>query len=606
MSNNINVLLVDLFCGAGGVTTGVETAMVDGNKIAKVIACVNHDPLAIESHESNHPDVLHFSEDIKTVSMEALSSHVNKMKALYPDARLILWASLECTNYSKAKGGMPRDADSRTLANHLFRYFSIDFDIIFIENVEEFMSWGPLDNNGKPMKRHNGNDYIKWIETMKSYGFQYDYKLLNSADFGAYTSRKRYFGQFVKIGLPFSWPEPTHAKLPKSGMFGCFKKWKAVKEVLDFTDEGESIFNRNIPLVEKTLERIYCGLIKYVAGGKDYFISKYYSGFPQHKNISVDGPAGTIKTIDGQALVKACFIQKYNSNDPNTCERTVASVENPCPTVTTQVRMQLIQASFLQKYHGHGENVISVDEPCSTISTKDRLAKVSYWIDKSFSNKYNHQSIDSPAGTILTNDHNNLVKAEYFIDRNFSQGSKNSSIETPAGSLTTVPKLNLIKAEKFLMSTNFNNIGSSIDEPSQVVTANHKYHYIVNPQWFNTNTHNIEDPCPVIIARQDKTPLYLCSTEPGQIAIPVFEDDSEFTIKIKEFMVLYGIIDIKMRMLRIPELKRIMGFPINYILKGNQAHQKKFIGNAVEVNTARKLMEATAKSIINIKLKQIA
>ena len=156
------------------------------------------------------------------------------------------------------------------------------------------------------------------------------------------------------------------------------------------------------------------------------------------------------------------------------------------------------------------------------------------------------------------------------------------------------------------MSTNFNNIGSSIDEPSQVVTANHKYHYIVNPQWFNTNTHNIEDPCPVIIARQDKTPLYLCSTEPGQIAIPVFEDDSEFTIKIKEFMVLYGIIDIKMRMLRIPELKRIMGFPINYILKGNQAHQKKFIGNAVEVNTARKLMEATAKSIINIKLKQIA
>ena len=141
--NDINLLYIDLFCGAGGTSTGVESAKVNEEQCAKVIACVNHDANAIASHAANHPDALHFTEDIRTLELSPLLEHLKKSKAQYPSASVALWASLECTNFSKAKGGQPRDADSRTLAEHLFRYIeSINPDYIQIENVEEFMSWG--------------------------------------------------------------------------------------------------------------------------------------------------------------------------------------------------------------------------------------------------------------------------------------------------------------------------------------------------------------------------------------------------------------------------------------------------------------------------------
>lgn len=145
---------IDLFCGAGGVTTGIEQARFNANKIAEVIACVNHDPIAIESHYANHPDAFHFTEDIRTLNIQPLIEIVNH-KVSDSDI-LCLWASLECTNFSNAKGGLPRDADSRILANDLFRYIDgINPDYIMIENVQEFMSWGPLDENGKPWGKNN-------------------------------------------------------------------------------------------------------------------------------------------------------------------------------------------------------------------------------------------------------------------------------------------------------------------------------------------------------------------------------------------------------------------------------------------------------------------
>lgn len=139
----IELLYIDLFCGAGGTSTGVAKARLHGRKCAKVIACVNHDANAIASHQANHPDTLHFTEDIRTLELGPLVKHLEKMKKKYPGARTALWASLECTNFSKAKGGQPRDADSRTLAEHLFRYIEVlSTDYILIENVEEFMCWG--------------------------------------------------------------------------------------------------------------------------------------------------------------------------------------------------------------------------------------------------------------------------------------------------------------------------------------------------------------------------------------------------------------------------------------------------------------------------------
>lgn len=549
----IKLLYIDLFCGAGGTSTGVENARYEDEQCAKVVACVNHDANAIASHAANHPDALHFTEDIRTLELSPLVAHVERMKKIYPDALVVLWASLECTNFSKAKGGQPRDADSRTLAEHLFRYIeAINPDYIQIENVEEFMSWGDMDEHGHPISKDKGRCYEKWKRNVKRYGYDFDWRILNAADYGAYTTRKRFFGIFAKRGLPIVFPEPTHCKDGKTDMFGRLEKWKPVKEVLDFSDEGESIFSRKKPLAEKTLERIYAGLIKFVAGGKDAFISRYNTARPQDTVKSIDEPCGVLTTANRFAKVQVSFLSKQFSGQPD-CKN--ISVEGPAGTITCKDHH-----AFVSAYYGNGHNH-SVELPAPTVTTKDRLALVN----------------------------------SVFIDNQYGTG-KPTSIELPVGTVTTVPKFNVVSCKPWIMNTAFSNIGSSIEQPSQTITANRKWHYLMNPQ-FASAGGSVNNPCFTLIARMDKMPPYLVEVE-GGIGIQVTPDDSPMTIKIKEFMALYGIIDIKMRMLRIAELKKIMGFPEDYVLIGPQSDQKKFIGNAVEVNMARVLCEAICKEII--------
>lgn len=620
----ISMLYIDLFCGAGGTSTGVENARLDGEQCAKVIACVNHDANAIASHAANHPDALHFTEDIRTLELSPLIEHLAKCKAQYPGAAVVLWASLECTNFSKAKGGQPRDADSRTLAEHLFRYIeAICPDYIQIENVEEFMSWGDMDENGKPISMEKGKSYLRWVRNVKKYGFDFDHRILNSADFGAYTTRKRFFGIFARKGFPIVFPQPTHCKGGHKDMFGQLEKWKPVKDVLDFTDEGTSIF-RDKPLAEKTLERIYAGLIKFVAGGKEAFmikwnsmsrngkyqapgidepcpvvstqnrlgvaqvcfLSKQFSGHPESKNVSVEEPAGAITCKDHHAFISAY----YGGKDHN------SSVEVPAATLTTKDRL-----AFVSAHYGNGFNR-SINEPSATVTTKDRFSLVSPFFMNYYSGGGQHGSINEPCPAVTTVPKQRVV-APIFIDQQYGN-SKPSSAEKPLGCITANPKYNLVKCCPWIMNTNFSNVGSSIEEPAQTVTANRKWHYLMNPQ-FKSAGGSVDNPCFTLIARMDKMPPYLVATETGRVAIEIYDTDSLMTRKIKEFMALYGIVDIKMRMLRIPELKKIMGFPEDYTLVGTQADQKKFIGNAVEVNMARVLCEALARKI-SCKLKNIA
>ena len=532
MTDNIKLLYIDLFCGAGGTSTGVEKATFHGDKCAKVIACVNHDTNAIASHAANHPDALHYTEDIRTLELSPLVAHTERLRLLHPDAYLVLWASLECTNFSKAKGGMPRDADSRTLAEHLFRYIeALRPDYIQIENVEEFMSWGDMDEKGHPISKDRGKSYIRWVNKVCKYGYHFDWRILNAADYGAYTSRKRFFGQFAMRGLPIAFPKATHAKCPAKNEHSLFpadnmQPWKPVREVLDLNDEGESIFGRKRPLVDKTLERIYAGLIKFVAGGKE------------------------------------AFIVKWNSMNGKTGKYMPPSIDEPCPTVVTQNRLGVAKVRFLSKQFGGdpaGKN-ISVEEPAGAITCRDHHAFLSVY----FSGEH-HTSVDAPAPTLTTKDRLGLV-ASTFIANEYSGGGQISDIEQPCPAVLTTPKQKVISAQ-----------------------------YLMNPQ-FASQGGSIDKPCFTLIARMDKMPPYLVSTKEG-LAIEVYETDSPATIRIKEFMAMYGIADIRMRMLRIPELKRIMGFPEDYTLIGTQAEQKKFIGNAVEVNMARVLCEALCKKL---------
>ena len=519
----INLLYIDLFCGAGGTSTGVNTARLDGEECAKVVACVNHDANAIASHASNHPEAMHFTEDIRTLDLTPLVNHLKECRAENPEALTVLWASLECTNFSRAKGGQPRDADSRTLAEHLFRYIEeIKPDYIQIENVEEFMSWGEVDENGKPVSMDKGKSYLRWVRNVKRYGYNFEHRILNAADYGAYTSRKRFFGIFARKGLPIIFPEATHSKNAEKSLFDDMQKWRPVREVLDFENEGESIFGRKKPLSEKTLERIYAGLIKYVAGGKE------------------------------------AFMIKYNSVNKKTGKYCPPSLDDPCPTVACQNRLALAKVSFLSKqYSGcpYDKNM-SVDSPAGTITTIDHHAFVSV----QYGNGYNIP-LNSPAPTLTTKDKLSIVKP-CFLDNQYGNG-KPTSVESVSGCLTTNPKQNLVTCDRFLMNPQFGSVGSSI-----------------------------ENPCFTLIARMDKRPPYLIITETGGVEIQIFEDDSPMTVKIKEFMALYCVVDIKMRMLTVVELLLIQGFPKDYILIGTQAEQKKYIGNAVEVTIARKLCEA--------------
>lgn len=674
-TDDVDLYYIDLFCGAGGTSTGVEQAKVGSGALAKVIACVNHDKNAIASHMANHPYALHFTEDMRTLDLLPIVNLVKKIRFKNPNAKIVIWASLECTNFSKAKGGQARDADSRTLAEHLFRYIeAINPDLIQIENVEEFMSWGDLDENGKPVSRDKGRLYLRWIDKVQ-YGYlpcsgcnqkrheelyytfrrgnlldkvyDFDHRILNAADFGAYTSRKRFFGQFAKGGIPIVWPEPTHCKDGSPDLFKQLHKWKAVKDVLDFEDEGTSIFTRKKPLSEKTLERIYAGLIKFVAGGKDkflsrynsvrpadtcksldepcgvlttsnrfakvecHFLSKYFSGHPESKNIPVTGPAHTIKCKDNHSLISTKFLAAYYGNGDN-----VSRIDRPCPTVPTKDRFNYVNPQFLCSYNFNDAGK-DINAPCPTLLTKDRLSLVSPFFMNYYSGGGQHSDVNNPAPAILSNPKQRLVTCQ-FVDQQFGQ-SKPVSTDQPLGAITANPKYNLVSCRPWVMNTNFGNVGSHIEEPAPVITANRKWHYLMNPQFASPGS-SINDPCFTLIARMDKRPPHVVNPktvfnldevpdfvkmdEAGNVFIEIYETDSPMTRKIKEFMAIYQILDILMRMLKIPELLRIMGFPEGYKLIGTQAEKKKFIGNAVEVGMARALCAALGQKLLE--LKQVA
>ncbi len=489
------ILEIDLFCGAGGTTTGSVRARLGEYQPVKVIACVNHDEKAIESHKANHPNTLHFNEDIRSQHViDELQRLVGYYRKRYPDAYILLWASMECTNYSKAKGGEPKDPDSRSLPNEMFRYIdAIQPDFFEYENVEEFMAWGPLDENGRPKSMKRGQEYLRWVQAIKDRGYRYEKRMLDAADYGAYTSRSRLFGKFAKRDLPIVWPEATHSEEPKDNMFGKLEPWKPVRECLDFHIEGKSIFTRKHPLVENTLKRIYAGLQKYV-GDNDSFLMKYYGN--GHNLESIEKPAGTLTKKD---------------------------------------RFALIQTAWLDKQYRSKYNHQSISEPAGTILANDKHCLVTAWLDKAYTGKSNHQSIDEPSGVILTKDKYALVQA-HFIDRQFGSGDQNhQSVEKPLGTITTYPKSNLVSV----------------------------------------------------------------SAIPGTVEdrLAPKDSDTQTMTKIKKFCRQRGIVDIRTRMLQVPELKRIQGFGDDYYLAGTQTEQKKFIGNSVVPVVVKAMMEALAKEL---------
>ena len=391
MKHEMKYAFLDLFCGAGGTSTGIENI-----PNAFVFGCVNHDKNAILSHQSNHPGALHFTEDIRKISINKILDKVNEIRKQYPGIKICLWASLECTNHSNAKGGMSRDADSRTLAEHLFRYFVIDFDFIFIENVKEFKEWGPLvqkrvdgilqyeKGTDKPTmvpdKKYKGQDYKRWIKNVCKTGYTYDDTIINCADIGCPTTRKRLFIQFTKPGNKIAWPEMTHAKNGAGGL----KEWLPVGPLLELEEHGESIFTRSKNLAPNTYKRVFKGVKKF---GINPFISKYYGN---GDNVSdINQPCPTLTTKDRCYLMNTFLMSEYSTGR-------YSEIKNPSPTLTTKPKEKMVTTHFLMDHQFSNEGS-SISQPCPTlIARQDKKPK--YLVSAQFLMSTNFNNI----GTKLT------------------------------------------------------------------------------------------------------------------------------------------------------------------------------------------------------------
>lgn len=358
-------LIIDCFAGGGGASVGIEMALGRPVDIA-----INHDPQAIRMHKVNHPDTLHLTEDIFKVDLQRYvkGHHV-----------ALMWASPDCTSHSKAKGGQPRKSGLRILPWAVYKHAKeILPDVIIMENVEEIQQWGPIDENGHPIKKRLGEDYKKFISAMKGLGYIFDSRELVAADYGAPTTRKRWYAIFRRDGKDIVWPEQTHLKDSEP-------KWKQCGEYIDWSDLGKSIFDRPRPLAEATQKRIANGIRKYILESEPYvvrdkraaaFIIQYHgeqkAGDARGQLLSE--PIKTIDTSNRYGLVTAFITKFYKSGIGQGCDE-------PLHTITTSPGHFGLVSAFLIKYYGSGGGCQTIDRPLDTITTKDRFGLVNVILD---------------------------------------------------------------------------------------------------------------------------------------------------------------------------------------------------------------------------------
>lgn len=358
-------LIIDCFAGGGGASVGIEMALGKPVDIA-----INHDPEAIRMHKVNHPDTIHLTEDIFKVDLQ---KYVKGRKVA------LMWASPDCTSHSKAKGGQPRKRGLRILPWAVYKHTKqILPEVIIMENVEEIQQWGPLDKKGHPIKEQQGEDYKKFITAMKSLGYAFDSRELVAADYGAPTTRKRWYAIFRRDGKDIIWPEQTHFKDSEP-------KWKQCGEFIDWSDLGKSIFGRKKPLAEATQKRIANGIRKYILENPKPYIVKndeavafliQYHGEQkagESRGQLLSEPIKTIDTSNRYGLVTAFITKYYKTGIGQGCDE-------PLHTITTSPGHFGLVSAFLIKYYGSGCGQ-ELKEPLATITTKDRFGLVNVIID---------------------------------------------------------------------------------------------------------------------------------------------------------------------------------------------------------------------------------
>lgn len=244
--------VVNLFCGMGGDELGIRDAVYTDLKMKYKGLSINHWDVAVNTMRANFPNVTTLDCKIE----EAVPGD------LVPWGTVVhlLWASPSCTHHSRAKGGMPRSNQLRSQPEYVVTWASqVRPRVIIVENVPEFVEWGPLDDEGMPDKAHKGETFEAWVRMIGSLGYNVEHRVLCCADYGDATSRRRLFLIAVRrdVGVPV-WPKPTHGNRVPG-----LPQWRGAGECLDLSELGQSIFGRKRPLAEKTLARLADGARKY-------------------------------------------------------------------------------------------------------------------------------------------------------------------------------------------------------------------------------------------------------------------------------------------------------------------------------------------------------
>ncbi len=472
-------LIVDNFAGGGGASTGIELATGYSVDIA-----INHDPEAIRMHKANHPSTKHYCESVWDV---------DPVKVCKGNPVGLAWFSPDCKHFSKAKGGKPKDKNIRGLAWVALRWAGLVRPrVIMLENVEEFKTWGPLNRRHHPIKSKQGNTFNKFVTQLETLGYEVEFKELVAADYGAPTTRKRFFMIARCDGNPIVWPEPTHAprnsKLVKQGLR---EPYVAAYTQLDFSLPCPSIFDtaeeikkkygiRAVrPLAPKTMERIARGLKKFVIDNEEPFIVQVnHSGSSSDYCKSANEPLNTVTGKHGFGIVEPilapykikvgesckgvhslenpigtvisknedCVVQPVLAPfmGTNTTNHPGGNCEEPLHTITTGNQQCVISPALIQ-YHSEtskdGVRGQNVEEPIMTVDGSNRYGLVTSFLSKFYKTCIG-QDVKEPLHTITTSaGHFGEVRA--FLIKYYGQGT-GQDIKEPLGTVTTDDRFGLV------------------------------------------------------------------------------------------------------------------------------------------------------------------
>lgn len=385
-------LIIDYFAGGGGVSQGIRDACDREPDVA-----INHCEHSIAMHEANHPKTIHLRENVW---------NVHPVHDLPGGPVWLAWFSPSCTHFSRARGGKPVSKQLRSLPWVATRFAAARRPaVIIIENVAEFRKWGPIGGDGQPDRDREGETYRRFRKRFEALGYVTDERVLDAADFGAPTHRKRLFLIARCDGQPIGWPEPTHGP-------GRARPYRSAAECIDWTIPCPSIFDRKKPLAEATMRRIAEGLRRYLFEEQHPFLIQVNHGRDVNRSRKADEPMPVITSKHGFGVVMPTIIPRGFGERPGQSPR-IRDVQRPLGTIVAEGEKFAVLHAFLTKYYGTSTGA-PVTDPAPVVTAQgNHIGLVAAFLTKYYgAASGQNQSLSEPLHTILTKARFGLVTVE--------------------------------------------------------------------------------------------------------------------------------------------------------------------------------------------------